>query len=276
MKGMSFLLLMGSLAFSQMSFADDIEGLTYGVSLMGNKTTVTDKFDVTGVIFASYDGYEFELEESKSLHILPTGIDIDVNGEKVRAYTDLATVQLYGMNNIEIAISAVSIDYNKFNDFSVRKEKKTALLDFTVTKFIEDGTFDYDFSFNLGVGGKIKTESVINNDALDAKYYKINKDAGFTNINISEKHYATAGVSGAVEFPFTDEISMTFYSGYQRQIGETSDKEVVYGGLDFSGLSFSGVEINPFVEVMTTNSQFEDLFRVKEKRIQFGIVIPFN
>ena len=264
MKKLSYLLVLSSLFFTNAASA--IEGLDIGVSVITSKTDTNDKYDVNGVLFINYEGYEFGLDDDKSLNILPTSIEVSVNGEKVQAYTDAATLQYYGVENLELAISAISVDYKKFNNFSIRESEKMALVDASVTKFFALGSIDIDLTAGLALGGYSKNKIGVSDGAKDYR----------------DSHFYTLDMGAGANIPVTDTIDLYVYGGYSMQKGENTELNTTYfGGEMFGGVLAKDITYTPYFEVrqqdyVNSDSGMENMFKTAEDtQVLFGIRVRF-
>jgi hypothetical protein len=264
MKKLSFLAVLSSLFFAQAASA--VDGLNIGVSVLTSKSDSSDKYDVNGVLFIDYEGYEVALDDDKSLNILPTSIEVSVNGEKVQAYTDAATLSYYGVENLEIAISAISVDYKKFNNFAIRENEELALVDASVTKFFALGTFDIDLTAGLALGGYSKNKIGVNDGTKDYR----------------DTHFYTLDMGAGMNIPVTDTIDLYVYGGYSMKKGENTEMNTTYAGAEmFGGVIAKDITWTPYFEIkkqdyVNSDSGIENMFKTaNDTQMLLGIKVRF-
>lgn len=218
-------------------FSEELNGFDIGVSVLGSQSDSTGEYEVNGMLFMSYEGYEKSINDDSSMYILPTSIEIDVQGEKVQVYTDLATLHNYRFDNLELAISAISIDYKKYNNFAIRENGKAALIDMSATKFFPVGSLEVDISAGLAAGGVAEHTLVINDG---------------TEFDSSSKHHVSIDFGAGIDIPITDTMDLYGYAGHMREKGDNYEAQRTYFGAELYGVKPSrNSNLIPFLRYST-------------------------
>lgn len=283
MKKMNTLLLAGSMLFSQFAVADDIDTeslMSYfdiGVSVITTKSDSSDDRSFDGVVFMSYDGYEYDLEDM-NINLIPTSVEVSIDGKKVQAYTDLATLTYYSIEDLELMISLVEIDYKKNNDFKFKKEDKVVLVNAGVSKIINLGKvensimskaihalhmdgIEIDLNAEISFGGRIRSKSLLDNEIFSDK----------------ESHRYTTEISIGAIIPLGDTTDLYVYGASYRQVGENSKKRGVVIGANLSGFEVGkSVSASPYVEYVServTSTGFSG--SEEDTKMLFGVRFTF-
>lgn len=259
MKVLNLFLLMVGIVFAPIASA--IEGLNLGVAVTTVRTDDEKDVKVDGLFFADFEGFEKDFGDDKTINFVPTSVEIEMDGKKVKAYTDIATLQLYGMENIEVAITAFSAKYEKRDDFFLRKEEKVSVVDVSATKFIPLGSMDLDITAAVSAGGYIKSQFKIANE------YQ----------NIRERHNYTVDIGAGINAPITDTIDLYFYGGGFQQNGETTQTTGVYAGVEVYGIEIAkDVVLTPHLDFVQKKVDAGSLFdSVESSAILMGVRIDF-
>ncbi len=237
------------------------ENVDIGISLV---TTESDSYDtprVRGVIFMTYDGYDYALSDTMNLNIIPTSAEVSVNGDKVVVYTDVATLNYYGIEGLELAASAIQVDYKKIDDFVVEEREKVALVDLQATKFFAVGSLEIDLTAAASLGGYTKTKFNLLDENLEQK----------------ETHYATVDVSVGINIPVTDTKDILLHAGKYREFDENTMVDGHYAGVAIYGFEIAdkypvSLEFNYVESKYGLQGAFEDVTATK---FLFGISISF-
>lgn len=262
MKKLFSLLFICGLLF-QPALAEELDGFDIGVSVLGSKSDSTGEYEVNGMLFMSYEGYEKSINDNSSMYILPTSIEIDVQGEKVQVFTDAATLHYYGIDNLELAISAISIDYKKYNNFAIRENGKAALIDMSATKFFTVGSLDIDISAGVAAGGVAEHTLVISDG---------------TEVDSSSKHHVSVDFGAGVDIPITDTMDLYGYAGHMREKGDNYEAKRTYIGAELYGIKPSKrTEFIPYIRYSTEDfdSQNESHFQLDDSLLELGFRITF-
>ncbi len=246
------------------SFASD--RIHWGISLLTSKTDSVDEYNVNGVVFAEYDGLEFDIKKDRLINLVPTTAEISVGGKQVRVFTDLATLEYYGLENIQLNVSAISLDYDKLDGFAIKSTQKAAAIDMSATTFKTLGIIDFDFTAGVSLGGYTKAKIIVDDGETDP-YTHNNRDT----------HYGTVDFSVGGTVNVVDEVDLYFYGGTYKQFGDNTTERGVYAGASLYGGEIT--EDLPYtisVEYQKKKINFEDLFRTEEdSQILFQIKVLF-
>jgi hypothetical protein len=261
MKNIKFLFLSLITALSMNSYASLSDDVHMGVSLMGSKTDKKGDYQLEGVILFAYDGLGFELSEDKDLRILPTDSQIAINGKMVQVYTNAATLEYYVTDDFELAVSALSVDYKKFNDFSVRKSEKMAALSTSATKYIAVGSLVIDASVSVALAGRTRDELFIG-EAND-------------RITVKDTHYYTVGAKIGVDIPVTNKFRVYAYARAEFQKGDETEKTSFSAGLElYEGLEFFNLHFTPHIDYVTERVNYGNS-SVDDSMLRFGLRLDF-
>lgn len=244
MKKILLLISMMIMALSTQTQA--IEGFDMGVSLMGTRGEIEGEFDVDGVLFVLYEGYEIGINDNSALNLIATGYETSVDGKKVKVYTDLATWQYYGENDFQAMITAVSLDRKTMNNIAERTNEKLAYIEATATKFFALDTIILDASLAVSLGGKTKNEESIK--GVVAKF--------------EDDHFYTVEALAGVSYEIDSEIDIYLYAGASYQKGDKSTRTDLFIGAESNAGSFKvgGKKffVQPYFEYTYRKSNYVD------------------
>ena len=258
------------------NFYDDLEGVKVGVGVLGvNQDSETS---VDAIFVFSYSGYELEqiINDDVSLHVVPTSIRTSVNGNSVSVYTDAASLQYYGRDDLELILSAISLDYKKETGLRIEKTQQLSFLDFSAIKYFalddtEVSGIDFYLRGNIGLGGKTKIKAIFDDFGLleegDSVKTKLGAEAG---LNLPITDYLPNGGFGSG----TD---LNLYIGHEKVNGEHLDVDRTYIGLDLYMGNTGGVTYAPFIDYVREDLEFSKRFSDKTSQsfINFGIRVTF-
>ncbi len=256
------LLLFSFISIAHAEFSD----FDLGVSVLTTDTNSADSYDVKGVLFMTFDGYDVALNKDTTLSILPTGIFVDVEGKQVQAYTDVGTLQYYGQDQLEIYLSAISIDYDKLDRFNISTQRTMAIADLNVVKYFSIGSFKIDTSFGVAVAGK-STQDI-----------SLSEEEEF---HFSDTHFYSADAIVGANYSLTDTIDLYVYTGYSHQKNKNSELNEYSVGIHIYGFELGSTEIIPSVEYITKDyvsqhSGLADQFSsIDDSLISLGLKFAF-
>ncbi len=259
-----YLSLFASLIIGLSAFAED--RFDIGVSLIGSRASSIDEYDVNGIVFMTYDGYEHSIKENLTLDLVATGVSIEVKGRKVMTYTDAATISYYGIDNLQLSISALSLKYEKFEEFTIEKDQAVSVVNMSATKFFNYGIIDIDATLGVSLGGKTKQEVSLSEEE---------------DFYFEDTHFYTVDGTLGANIEITDSIDLYLYGSYSYQKGkETELSRTTIGAEVYGGKIKGGVEFRPYVEIIKKDyvnqaSGLEDMITADDTMAMFGIRVTF-
>lgn len=254
-------LLIFSFMLSLGAKADMSDDFTMGVSLIGSTTGSSESYDIEGVLLFNYDGYGVELDMDKDLRLIPTDVKISVDGKMVQVYTNVATLDYYMSDDIEIAATLIAIDYRKFNDYSIRKSEKAAAASFAITKYLAVGSFAVDLGAHISLGGYTRDQILLE----DGKHL------------LKDTHYYTIGAKIGIDIPITDEYKLYIYARADYQQGdETSRSSYAVGAELYEGIDMFNetIHVVPYVDYVSERIDYGSS-SVQDNMFRFGIRFTF-
>ncbi len=238
---------------------ESIPGMELGVTVLTSKVESTGESKVEGVVFMNYDGYEQSIGEDQSLNLVPTSVEVSVDGKKVKAYTNLATYQT-SFRELELSITGLKIEYEKRDDLAIFEQQKVALVDLAATKFFSVGSMEIDVTLAASFGGQLKTKARFMDGSVR---------------DVTDDHNYTVDLGAGAYVGMTDDIDVYFYGGKSITSGEATDTEKVYAGLEvFGGEITKNITYSPFIEYVSQKTEFSNRFdSVEDSAILIGIRI---
>ncbi len=263
MKKLGILALISALSFSSLTQAFD--NFQLGIYGMAEKTDSNDKYELDGVVFVNYGGYELGIGEDSYVDLVPLNLEVSIDGRMVKAYTDVATLSYSGFNKDDIytAVTLASADFEKFDDYSIKRQEKLAAIDISATKYFTLGSIELDATAAISAGGYVKTEtSPRNGKAFDDR----------------ETHYGTADFSVGANLPVMEFFDLYGYAGYSKRYGNKSRKETTYVGVRTYGMELAdGIPTFIAAEYVRDDLNFEDRFAksLEDSYLQIKVGIQF-
>ena len=253
-------------------FPGEGDRIDYGVSIITQKTdSNNDKYEVSGVLFASYDGYNYLLngDKDKGIDLVDTELEISVDGKNVKVYTNAATHTNYSLDEIELKLSLISLQYDKVDNYAIDSKRKLTIISFSGAKYIDLGVIQVDLIAGISLGGRTKA-AVRLLDTDDDNQVSFEDDR-------SDKHYGSVDISIGADYNIVDDVYLYGYMGITKQYGEHTEENKIEAGLLIYGTKFSE-NIDQMFVLKTENNEIyykDALMTVKDSRVWFMYKVIF-
>ena len=263
-----------------------VEGVRLGAILLSNRTSSSGKHRADAVLIVNYEGYYQDyvdvseyFGDATELELIPTSISFNINGERIQVLTDLATLEHYNNeNDFLFLVSALSLNYDKNNESSLKKLSKLSYVNLSGTKFItldENNESDLEFTVGaeVGLGGINRIKAIVENGST---YFS--KDNTIIKLQLQGSVSAPllADVPGA-NFNLSD-TDIRLYAGGNYQKGEKNEYFGTYIGLNLViGDPDEGTTWTPYFSWKKEIVKFQGPYRGKSQDAitELGIMIDW-